>query len=546
MNTPTKHFLLSTKVWVCILAGLLANIANADLRVNSISGSLVTVHFDQLVNPGTAAETINYSIFSKGQSGGSSLIVTNAIVQSDQQTVALYLNGSVGEFFAVGVNGVTDTSNNVINTSATGVISDFSSALVGTNNDPSFAGDVVPYYRDTFLMSGSGSDIGGTSDHCQFAFQPVAGDFEMIAQIFRLDNTDSLAKGGLMAREDLNSSGRMIGIFCTPTNTVGSNIVQLLIRSTTGGIAFTNSIGVNGLRWLRITRTNTTFTAYYGTNGANWTTLGQFSGTFNNTDIGAAVTSRRVTANTTAGFASFGISGAKPGAGAVPVPSISIYQRTNLVVSWQRTPSDFCPQVAINLNPTNTSGASFSNATQWAYVLYPVFDTSLTGTNAAQPTPARYMIIPMNLFTNQQMFVRLARVDRLIPDPISVTPGIILSQASGSMTNTTPTSGTIGGTQIDTTTAVAQNGVPVLCPVGKNYQFTTATSGSSLQVCILVRNFPAAGSSTADGSFTAGSFKSQVTLAPASPNTGYTFVAAATAAVKPSACNPIQVEINIK
>ena len=73
-----------------------------------------------------------------------------------------------------------------------------------------------------------------------------------------------------------------------------------------------------------------------------------------------------------------------------------------------------------------------------------------------------------------------ARVERLIPDPLGVTPGIILSQSSGSMTASTPSGNTICGTTVDTTTALVQSSVPVLCPVGRTYQFTTAPSGTTL------------------------------------------------------------------
>ncbi|HEX7654566.1 MAG TPA: hypothetical protein VF607_13745 [Verrucomicrobiae bacterium] len=548
MKLFTRSLPCAARIWLLIFWGLAVLRLPAEIQVNSITANLVTVHFDQPIDPASAGETINYGVFSKQATGGSTLSITNAVVQSDQQTVALYLNNPVSEFYAIGVNGVAGTNNNLISATNTGVLGDLTSTLIATNGDPTAAGDVVPFFNDTFNLSANGSDIGGTADHGQFINQKNNGDFEMIVQVTRLDNTDSQAKAGLMAREDLTPGSRMVGIFCTPVINGTGCTIQIAIRSTAGATAFTNlTASVSGLRWLRITRTNTTLTTFYGTDGLNWTTLGGITSNFSNTlYVGAAATSHKVGVNTTAGFANFGVFGTKPGAGIIPIPAISIYQRTNLVISWQRTPLDYCPQATTSLLGNTNSSQNISNATQWAYVLYPVFDTSITGTNAAQPTPARYMIIPMSLVTNQALFIRLARVERLIPDPISVTPGLILSQASGSMVTTSPSGSTIGGTQIDTSTALAQNSVPVLCPVGHTYQFTTAPSASSLQVCLLVRNFPAAGTSTSDGSFTAGSYKSQVTLTPVSPNTGYTFVAAATPAVKPSACNPIRVQINIK
>ena len=547
---PANFFL--NRFFCALLLGTLltslASRAHAELQVHSLGGSTVTGHFDQFLDDASATKADHYTIYSKG---GSGITATNAVLQSDGQTVALYLDAPVGEFFAVGVSNVLDFSLSNIVASATGIISDFTSTSIGTAQDPLPVGEAIPFYRDTFNVTASGSDIGGTDDHCQFVYQKITGDFEMITLVTRLDKTDSLSKAGLMVREDVSPGSRSLGIYFTPVNTSPkTNQLLSLVRPTANGNA-TNvaaPLATTALNWLRVTRTNNVFTVYYGANGSTWTQVGQSSQSWNNTlYIGLAVTAHKNSFTTTAGFTSFGVAGAKPGAAAVPFLNAWIYQRTNLVVSWQRTVSDFCPQVATNIiGNTNGSSQNFSNATQWAYVLYPVFDTSLTGTNGAMPTAGRYMIIPVNLFSNRQMFVRLARVERLIPDPLGVTPGIILSQSSGSMNATTPSGSTICSTTVDTTTALVQSSVPVLCPVGKTYQFTTAPSGTTLQTVIQVRNYPGVLTTTCDGIYSAGSFKSQVTLTPGGANTGYTFLAAATTAIKPSVCNAIQVQVNIR
>ena len=544
-NFLPNRFLAALIVGVLLTS--LASRAYADLQVNSIGGSTVTAHFDQFLDDASATKPDHYTIYSKGGAGGT---VTNAVLQSDGQTVALYLDAPVGEFFAVGVSNVLDFSLSNIVASATGIISDFTSTSIGTSQDPLPVGEAIPFYRDTLNVTASGSDIGGTADHCQFVYQKVTGDFEMITLVTRLDNTDLQSKAGLMVRETVSPGSRSLGIYFTPVNTSPkTNQLLTLVRPTANGNAtnVATPLATTDLNWLRVTRTNNIFTMYYGTNGSTWTQVGQSSQSWNSTlSIGVAVTAHKNGSTTTAGFTSFGVAGAKPGATAVPFLNAWFYQRTNLVVSWQRTVSDFCPQVATNIiGNTNASSQNFSNATQWAYVLYPVFDTSLTGTNGAMPTAGRYMIIPVNLFSNRQMFVRLARVERLIPDPLGVTPGIILSQSSGSMNASAPGGNTICNTTVDTSTALTQSSVPVLCPVGRTYQFTTAPSGATLQTVIQVRNYPGF-SLTCDGIFSAGSYKSQVTLTPSGATTGYTFLAAATPAVKPSAGNAIQVQINIR
>ncbi len=549
-NSTRNHFSL-TLLGLALAAGI-APRAGGEVVLNTIGGSgVIGLRFAQIVQAPSAITASNYTVFGKG---AGTITVTNVVLQSDEQSVALSLSSPVPEFFAVGVSNVQDGSPTTINTTATGYLSDITQTSIGTAGDPSPLGEVFTIYKDAFDVTASGSDIGGTNDHCHFIYQQVIGNFDMAAQITRLDNTDPQSKAGLMLRENTNAGSRMIQTCLTPTQ--GTNQIQMSTRSTTNGAAFSLGSPVsntNTARWLRLARTNNTFTTYYGTNGVNWTQSGTIVQTLNSLLlVGMAVTSHLNTHTTTASFNSFGVVGARPGDGMVPTLSVAVFQQTNLIAKWQRTPRDFTVQVCSNLffaSPTNTGGGTVNdtNATQWAFLAIPVFDTTLTGTNAAMPTPGRYMTIPMNLYSNKQMFVRLAQVDRVIPDPISVTAGTIFSQASGNL-GTTTSGSTICSVSVDTSTAVAQVGVPILCPAGKTYQFTTAPSGSTLQTVILVRNYPTIGISNCDASFTAGGTnKSQVTVLQTNTSVlaGYTFVAAVTAtSPKPTATCPIKVQVN--
>ncbi len=539
-----RNFILKKKLFplLCLLlpAGIAPGLA-AVVSVNSINSKSIGLQFDNLVSAPSAVNVSNYTVFSKGTG---ILAVTNVVLQSDGMRVALHLNSSVDEFFAVGASNVMGPVIGTNNGVMTGFASEFISVSLGTAGNPSPLGDVFTSNRDSFDVTANGSDIGGTDDHGHFVYEQVIGDFEMATMMTRLDNTDPHAKAGLMVRESLAAGSRSFGIYFTPE--AGSREIQMIARTTTDGFAqfFATSVSNAAFSWLRVTRTNNILSAYYGTDGSSWIFAGCISIAISNTlYAGLAATSHTNGHDTTASFNSFGVAGARPGDNVLPTLSVAVFQTTNLIAKWQRTPRDFTVQVSPSLvlpDPTDT------NAMPWAFLAVPVFDTSLTGTNAAMPTPGRYMTIPMNLFSNNQIFVRLAKVDRVIPDPISVTAGTIFSQAGGSL-KTTAIGPSICGTPVNTASAVAQVGVPILCPAGRKYQFTTSSSGSALQTVIQVRNYPTIGISTCDASFTAGRNKSQVTVTQtdASILAGYTFIAVVTStSTKPTVTCPIKVTIN--
>ena len=567
---------------ICTLSSLLltgrlpqAQAVTVTSQANSIDSQVVSIRFDQTVTPPTAINVDNYTIYTKKLSGNS-VVVTNAILQNDGQTVALYLNQSVGEFFSVSAANLTNGLGTLFSDTPSSYPSDFTSISIGTNGDPNPSGEAISLLRDSYNVTGGGSDIGGTNDHCRQVYRQVVGDFEMIAYLadFQLNfssniTNNSIAKAGLMARESLAAGARSVGAYYTPVQLLVNtnpmiqpyltNQIRMVTRSTTNGVATTNtivgfspSLGASSFyNWLRMTRSGNIFTTYYGTNGSTWTTNSSVTLALSSTvDAGLAVTSHTNGATATASFKAFGVNGSRPGDGSRPTASAYIYNTTNLIVKWQRnTARDFTVQVCTNLFAgTNASSLTESNSTQWGFLMIPVFDTALTGTNAAVPTSGRYMTIPTDLFGNSPMFVRLAQVEKVIPDPVGVTPGVIFSQASGSLKTAPAGYTTLGGVAVVSATAVAQTNTPIICPIGAtpgkySYQITTVPSGGTYNTILLVRNFPVIGQSNTDISFSAGSGKSQVTLTPASPNTGYTFVTAAT--TTPPVCSPIMVQVNI-
>ncbi len=535
----------------------LAPRAAAQLQVRSFDGRILSAHFDQPVQSQSATTTSNYTVYAKSTTG-SPITVTNAILLGDEQTVALYLNSSAGEFFAVGVSNILDFNGSNIVADATGYLNYVFSSSIATAGDPSPTGEAISIFRDVFQVTASGSDIGGTNDHCQFVCDRFNGNFEMVANFTRLDFSDRDAKVCLMARESLSPGSRSIEIGFTPlVPGFGTNRVFMLARTNFSSNAVTFGFPpsqVNSLGWLRMTRTNNAFAVYYTTNDAtSWTQCGAVTNNSFSADmyLGVALTSHTNGLTTTAGVSGFGLRGVRSGTGVVPTLSVAIYSN-NIVAKWQRTLRDFAVQVTDNLN-TGTAGSvgsSSNNPTGWGYVMLPIFDTSITGTNAAMPTSGRYMTIPMDLLGGSQMFVRLTQVERVIPDPINVSAGIVLSQAAGNIF-TTNSGGLLGTYGVYTGTALATtNGTYVICAAGSSYQFTTENSSSSVHTVLQLRK---AGSLTVPaGNINAGSstnsYKAQVTFPVSASITNYTFVVAATnsASYRSSDLNPIIMDIRIK
>ena len=520
-----------------------------DFTVRSVDGSIIGVHFSQVVDDISATDKSNYSIYSKGP-GTTVFSVTNALMMADGQTVALFLNQPVGEFFAVGVTNVLDSNGSNITDAATGYLGDLTEANIGDSSDPNPTGQVVSFFRNVFQVTTGGSDVGGTNDHCHFVYTKVSGDFDLMAQCSRLDFSDKDAKVCLMARESVAAGNRMVAAGFTPiVPTQATNYFFMLARTNNNGMATNFGIPplLNALAWIRLTRTSNAFTVYFGTNGTSWTAAGSITSALSGTlSLGVAVASHKNGNSTTALIKNFIALGARPGSGVVPVLGINIV--SNMVVAkWQRTPTDFALQVTDSLGGTGGSvGTSTNSSPNWAYLMFPVFDTTLTGTNAFMPTAGRYMTMPMNLFSNNQMFVRLTQVERVVPDPINVNATVVLSQTYQNLAATNVTGNVISPFGIYQGTALAPTNY-FMCPAGAAYEFSTAGTGNPVHTVMSLRKygafsaFPANAGSQAD-------FKAKFAVGTSASVTNYSVVLASTNAIAyaSSTNNPIILTVTVK
>jgi len=162
-------------------------------------------------------------------------------------------------------------------------------ALVGTNLgnlgvDPLLDGQYQQFGTFHAVKAG-GSDIGGTADHGYFAYQELAGDGTITAQLFDFGSgINALRKGGLMIRDSLDPDANLIfddinvSVFALFSTIGPDRRIEGQIRATTGGNTSIDAspAGNKGLTpWIRLTRTGNVFQAEYSSNTLVWTPFAQ-------------------------------------------------------------------------------------------------------------------------------------------------------------------------------------------------------------------------------------------------------------------------------
>jgi regulation of enolase protein 1 (concanavalin A-like superfamily) len=125
--------------------------------------------------------------------------------------------------------------------------------------------------NNTFVTSGAGSGIGGTSDGFGFTYRIVSGDVTITARVYGMSG--SINKTGVMIRESLDPNAKA---FIMKLGDVGLRQAGFGKRTTTGGSM--SWIGGNDYTWLpawfRLQRSGSTITAYESSDGVNWFVVG--------------------------------------------------------------------------------------------------------------------------------------------------------------------------------------------------------------------------------------------------------------------------------
>jgi len=135
---------------------------------------------------------------------------------------------------------------------------------------PSPAGS-ASYSGGVFTVNGGGSDIWGTSDQFNYAYESVSGDTTIIARVATVQNTQSSAKTGVMIRETTAAGSTYASCYITP-----SSGAKFECRTATGGSAALvgSQSGIAAPYWVKMVRSGSTFTASISPDGNTWTTIG--------------------------------------------------------------------------------------------------------------------------------------------------------------------------------------------------------------------------------------------------------------------------------
>ena len=122
----------------------------------------------------------------------------------------------------------------------------------------------------TFIVTGSGSDVWGSADEFHFVYQKISGDLEIKARVSSLTITDPWAKAGVMIRKTLEDNSSHAVMVMSAANGLAFQ------RRTSPGGSSSHTAGTNITTpyWVKLTRSGSRITAYESENGTNWTQVG--------------------------------------------------------------------------------------------------------------------------------------------------------------------------------------------------------------------------------------------------------------------------------
>lgn len=147
-----------------------------------------------------------------------------------------------------------------------------SSQMSVTNNDPGI--------NSSYSIVGGGNELWGNVDKGQFSYYETSGDFDVRVRVESLEQVHRYAKTGLIVREGLHSTNRMVSVFATPegptalpsNEPVGANNVEFNFRRALNDGMNNIDLGPPGFpnAWLRLARRGSVFYGLIGRDGTNW------------------------------------------------------------------------------------------------------------------------------------------------------------------------------------------------------------------------------------------------------------------------------------
>lgn len=275
------------------------------LDVRALAEDQLRVTFSERVSPDTATNLVNYSI----ASASGSLRLSAAMLEDTRTSVLLTIAPLTENVaFTLAVTGVRDLSaaGNLIATDTRKAFTLVKYAPVAIGN-PALAGEITAV-SSGYDLAGSGTDIGGTKDQFEFAYQEQTGNFDFRVRLAELSVTDPYVKAGLMVRETLQDSSRFAAIFASSAQLgcfFESRSTAAMTAALTGP---TLKFPANyPWAWLRLRRNGNELTGFAGFDGKAWQQLGTMTLAIPTTVLfGMAVTSDATNAVAMAKFRDLG------------------------------------------------------------------------------------------------------------------------------------------------------------------------------------------------------------------------------------------------
>ena len=200
-------------------------------------------------------------------------------------------------------------SKTMANLSAAGPVWSFTTPASGTTNlppgwaavdigSPGVAGS-SSYSGGRFTVSGSGSDVWGTSDQFRFTYQSLTGDGQIVARVASVAQVHSWSKAGVMIRNSLSASSAFAFMLVSAGKGTAFQY-RTSSGATAASVAGTASAAPY---WVAVVRSGNTITGYQAGDGGSWTRIGSASIPMGSTvQIGLAVSSHDNTRVCTAAF----------------------------------------------------------------------------------------------------------------------------------------------------------------------------------------------------------------------------------------------------
>ncbi|NLH73864.1 MAG: hypothetical protein GX456_12490 [Verrucomicrobia bacterium] len=237
----------------------------------------IGVCFSELMDSKSTADPANYTLSIQGR-------VMTATLRSGGRSAALGVTAIGHTNYTVQVRNLNDYAGNPMQPASVPVaVLPLQSTDIGVPGDPLERGSTFTCRAWDFDVEAGGTDFWGTGDRGHFVYQTVEGDFDVAVRVEQYAGANTYSRAGLMARESLDTSARMVNVTMFPTT--GANRYEAHWRTTvggnTGGWPGPYQYGFPGVgvplpnAWVRLTRTNDVFTAFASNDGTNWVQFSQ-------------------------------------------------------------------------------------------------------------------------------------------------------------------------------------------------------------------------------------------------------------------------------